>query len=279
MGPGNSIHNKDHKNRRASPIARFALIVIMILAVGFLIFYIIDNPGFLKNFKSSFSSSSEDKGTEEETSPDLITEEAVVGDPDTIQEGEDTVLEDPEETGLKIQETVPSTRASSLWQKIKNFFTRKSSQETTIETYPNTIQVNIYFTNLGNDEKLAPEERNIIAGDPLTAIQNTILELLNGPDKSYHFPVIPAGTKLLGVEVYENLAKIDFSQEFLENSLDSRILDGYIIYSIVNTITEIPDISGVIFLIEGKRIKLFGNIDLSIPASRNAEYIDEQQAS
>ena len=55
-----------------------------------------------------------------------------------------------------------------------------------------------------------------------------------------------------------------------------RILDEYIIYSIVNTITGVPEISGVIFFIEGKRIKLFGNIDLSIPAIRNTEYIDGQ---
>ncbi|GAI36285.1 unnamed protein product [marine sediment metagenome] len=88
--------------------------------------------------------------------------------------------------------------------------------------------------------------------------------------------LLPAGTKLIGVETYENIVKIDLSQEFLENSLDTRILDEYVIYSIVNTLTEIPEIEGVIFYIEGIRIKIYGNVDLSVPAIRNKEYIDEE---
>ena len=107
-------------------------------------------------------------------------------------------------------------------------------------------------------------------------MQNAINELLEGPEKPHYFPVIPAGTELLGAEVNENIAKIDFSQEFLENSLDTRILDEYIIYSIVNTLTEIPQIEGVIFYIEGVRIRMYGNVDLTIPSIRNKEFLEEE---
>ncbi|MCJ7665460.1 MAG: GerMN domain-containing protein, partial [Actinobacteria bacterium] len=65
------------------------------------------------------------------------------------------------------------------------------------------------------------------------------------------------------------------SKEFLENSLDSRILDEYIIYSIVNTVTEIPGINGVLFFLEGKRIKIYGDIDLSIPLIRDPDFLGE----
>lgn len=82
------------------------------------------------------------------------------------------------------------------------------------------------------------EKRTIVAGNPDTAVLNATQELLKGPTKSYHFPAIPVGTKLLGAETYENIAKINLSRKFLENSLDTRILDEYIIYSIVNTLTE-----------------------------------------
>jgi len=44
----------------------------------------------------------------------------------------------------------------------------------------------------------------------------------------------------------------------------------------VNTLTEIPEIEGVIFYIEGVRIRVYGNVDLSIPAIRNKEYIKEE---
>lgn len=143
-------------------------------------------------------------------------------------------------------------------------------------TYPSSLNINFYFSALGEEKKLASEKRTINAGSPAIAAQNAILELLKGPAKPHHFSVIPAGTKLLGVEVNENIAKVDFSQEFLENSLDTSILDEYVIYSIVNTLTEIPDIEGVIFYIEGIRIKVYGNVDLSIPAIRNKDFIEEE---
>ncbi len=277
MRPGNSIHKKENKSRRTSPAARFALIVMLILAVGFLIFYIIDNPGFLGNLKSGLEGSPEGGEAEVETSSDIITEEDAENGPDTSLEEEDIIQEDPgdEIIGSDGQES-PSQEDISFWQKIINFFTGRSPEEDPVESYPASIPINIYFSGLGDDEKLVHEERVVIAGDPVTAVRNAVQELLKGPDRSYHFPVIPAGTKLLGVEVYENLAKIDLSQEFLENSLDTRILDEYIIYSIVNTLTEIPEINGIIFFIDGKRVKLFGSIDLSIPAIRDTGYIEEK---
>jgi len=108
-------------------------------------------------------------------------------------------------------------------------------------------------------------------------VENAVKELLKGPIKTFHYPVVPPGTELISVEIYENIAKIDFSQEFLENSLETGILDEYVIYTLVNTVTQIPGIEGVIFLIEGKRIKIYGNVDLSIPAIMNEKYLNIQE--
>jgi spore germination protein GerM len=162
----------------------------------------------------------------------------------------------------------------SFWQKIIDFFKSKIAEQSN-KSFPDKININFYFGNLGEDSKFIAEKRTINAGDPKTAVTNAVKELLKGPSKTYHFPVIPAGTKLLSVEIYENLAKINLSQEFLNNSLTSGILDEYVVYTIVNTVTEIPGVEGVIFLIDGKIIKLYGGVDLSIPAIRNEKYLDE----
>lgn len=166
---------------------------------------------------------------------------------------------------------------NSLWHSIKinirEFLEKIKGRGSQDKAFPDKLTINFYFCSLGEDSKLVGEKRTILAGDVITAVSNAMNELLKGPTRSYHFPVIPAGTKILGVEVYENVAKIDLSQEFLENSLDTRILDEYIIYSIVNTLTEIPEIDGVIFYIDGKRINVYGNIDLSIPIIRNEGFI------
>jgi spore germination protein GerM len=165
----------------------------------------------------------------------------------------------------------------SWWQRVLEFFRKRGEAADTGDAYPSRLTVNIYFAATGEEKILASEERTVVAGNPGNALNSAMIEILKGPSKSYHFPVIPAGTELLGAKAYEGVAEIDLSNEFLENSLDSRILDDYIIYSIVNTVTEIRDINGVIFFIEGKRIKMYGNIDLSIPLIRNTELLIEDE--
>ncbi len=128
----------------------------------------------------------------------------------------------------------------------------------------------------GEDKKFISEKRTITAGNRQAAATNAMQEILQGPSKTYYYAVIPGGTKLLGVEVQENIVKVNLSEEFFKDSLDSRILDEYIIYSIVNTLTEVPGIEGVVFYIDGKKIKVYGNVDLSIPAVRNEEYLEEE---
>ncbi|GEM_PF-1361875 len=161
-----------------------------------------------------------------------------------------------------------------LFQKIFAFL--KIGMEKEAKNFPSKLEIKVYFASLGNEEKFSYEKRTIIAGDPETALKSAIKELLKGPLKSFNYPVIPPKTKLLSVEIYENFAKINFSKEFLENSLESSILDEYVIYTIVNTVTQIPGVDGVIFFIDGKRIKLYGTVDLSIPAIREEKYLDKE---
>lgn len=237
------------KKKGSNPILKFTIIIIFLAIAGFLIFYTIDNPGF---WKDQFSPILDGEEGEETTS--------------SPQDAEAESEESPED----------DSGGLSIWQKIIGFFRRDGSSEEEGESYPGEMELNFYFSSLEEDKKLVSEKRTITAGDAETAVRNAVEELLKGPEKSYHFPVIPAGTELLDVEVNKNIAEIDLSQDFLEESLDSRILDEYVIYSIVNTLTEIPEIDGVIFYIEGIRIKVYGDIDLSIPAIRNKEYLEEQ---
>lgn len=277
-----NIRNKQAKKRkkRPSPILRFTFIIILFVAAGFIIFYNIDNPDFVKNKFSSLLNDSESELTVSdlpETDTDQLSssvEEFVTGGDSVVNEKEIEV--DVEATAGDSSEDNQTESGLSLWQKIRNFFTNQKSEKENESSYPNRLEVNFYFSGLGEEKKLVSEKRTIFAGSPDIAAKNAVQELLKGPTKSYHFPLIPAGTKLIGVETYENIVKIDLSQEFLENSLDTRILDEYVIYSIVNTLTEIPEIEGVIFYIEGIRIKIYGNVDLSVPAIRNKEYIDEE---
>lgn len=317
----NSEYRQSNKKGKGlSPILKFALILILLFVVGFFVFYIIDNPDFLKEKIASVRGGDEgderiSAGSEDSRIQSVVTEnEESLADINRVENGaesetesigeseaaytlenetentvldesasgegvSDTIIDSGENDNESNDENEDSNNAggsTSLWQKIINFITRRGDNGKEEDTYPSRLEINFYFSGLGEEKKLVSEKRTINAGSPDIAVQNAITELLKGPLKPHYFPVIPAGTELLGAEVSENIAKIDFSQEFLENSLDTRILDEYIIYSIVNTLTEIPEIEGVVFYIEGVRIRMYGNVDLSIPSIRNNDFIEEE---
>jgi len=254
--------NKRPKKRGClAPVARFTLFVIFIFAIGFLIFYCIDNPDFIPSIKSRFSSSSPESQVLAAT--ESMAEEQTV-----------MALEVPQMEEAQ-QEASPEESKSFL-EVIKGVFTGKGQEEEGPEL-PARLNINLYYAALGEDKILEAEKRTIVAGNKESALINATKELLKGPTKPYLFPVIPGGTSLIDTEVFENLAKINLSQEFLDNSLDTRTLDDLVIYSIVNTVTEIPGIDGVIFYIEGKRIKVYGSIDLSLPAIRKEELISREE--
>lgn len=243
----------NRKKNRRNPLVRFTVIVFFLVLIGFFIFYAIDNPGFLDNIFSRENSNAVGPALKEETGEIIV----------------ETETEDAEGT--------VSANGVSLWQRIITFFTSRFNPNEDVTNYPSRITINIYFAKTGEERILVPEERSIVAGNPGNALKGAMDELLRGPIQSYHFPVIPAGTRLLGSRFVDGVAEIDLSQEFLDNALDTRILDEFIIYSIVNTVTEIPEINGVVFFIEGRRIKTFGNIDLSIPLIRNLELLKEEE--
>ncbi len=242
--------SKNRNKKRKNPLVRITVFIIFILTIGFFIFYAIDNPGFIQGIFGR----QQENGTEENVS---------------------TVLEDsgPEEYSVSEVQGGPAG-TESLWQRIMAFFREKFNDPVEEPSYPHRITLNIYFAQTGEEKILAAEERTVIAGSPGNAIKGAMEELLKGPLQDYHYPVIPAGTELLGSRAADGVAEIDLSREFLDNALDSRILDEYIIYSIVNTVTGIPDIRGVIFFMEGKRITAYGNIDLSIPLIRDPDLLE-----
>lgn len=268
MKPGDELLKK--KKKRPSRFVRFIFVMIFIIAIVSLIFYSVDNPGFITSIKDKIVAF---YTSDESTATDLSTFESGQAGSESISTSAESSSESVSSItpGDTVIENPTNNKFLLLWQKIISFFIKRAGQD--VDKFPDKLKIKVYFAGIGQQQEFVFEERTIFAGDPKIAVTNAVKELINGPSKSYHFPVIPPGTKLLGVDIYENFAKINFSQDFLQNSLESGILDEYVIYTIVNTVTEIPEIEGVIFLIEGIRIKLYGQVDLSIPAIRNEKYL------
>jgi hypothetical protein len=251
------------RKKRTKRRIKFILALVIILTVIILFFYFLENPERLNNIKAKILSlySSETA----ETSPDT---ENIASIEDMGVKSEVTTSSTPGLSDKEITDNKPV-----FLQKILDFFSKRMGVHE--DELPSQLNIKLYFASLGEENKFVFEEIEINADSKKIAVESIMKELLNGPKKPFHYPVIPAGTNVLDIEIYENLAKINLSQEFLENSLDSGILDEYVIYTIVNTVTQVPGIDGVVFFIDGRRIKTYGEVDLSIPAIENEKFIEE----
>ncbi len=239
-----SPYKRPKKRSRFSVFLRFLFLLVLVFFAGFFTFYAIDHNLFSRQIG-----------------------EISVGEMDVFFDKQASAQTATEDTGVSGPDSEPFY--TKLLSSIKEAITGDQEQE----AYPKRIQMDFYFAVLGQDYLLGSEERTIAAGSVQNAAISALHELFKGPNSTFYFPVIPPGTSLLDVEIYENFIRINLSQEFLSNSLDSRVLDGLIIYSIVNTLTQIPGIDGVLFLIEGKSIREYGNIDLSLPLIKDESYL------
>ena len=106
------------------------------------------------------------------------------------------------------------------------------------------------------DQGASPEER----------VAALVAELVSGPLGS-HAPTLPPNTRLLGVRLEGEVAKVDFGAEFKEGIPGGSSAEVAAVYSVVDTVAaNVPQVKGVQFLIEGAPVsELKGHLDLSAP--------------
>ena len=89
--------------------------------------------------------------------------------------------------------------------------------------------------------------------DLIKSPYNTLVELLiSGPKNDKLKVVIPENTKLLNASLDKECLTLDFSSEILNYNKDDSMLKNNLIYSIVNTVTELNEVNKVKFLVNGQ---------------------------
>ena len=115
---------------------------------------------------------------------------------------------------------------------------------------------------------LSEEWRTVKITDTAPIAEYLIAELIKGPQKEGLSRVISPETKLISVEVTEGVAYVNMTASFAEKNKGDSKKEWTAVYSVVNTLLDLPEINGVQFLIEGKKEKGMETIDLSILFAR-----------
>lgn len=133
------------------------------------------------------------------------------------------------------------------------------------------IEVNLYFSD-SQAMYLVPEKRKIQQTPSLA--RQVVIELIKGPENSTFYPTIPEGTQINEAYIADDIVYIDLSEEIFKNHPGGSSGELMTVYSIVNTLTEIPLIRGVQILVEGNETNsLVGHIDISMPLLRDESWI------
>lgn len=132
--------------------------------------------------------------------------------------------------------------------------------------------VTLYFADeMG--EKLVACRRRVPLVD--NSVEKTIVTyLVAGPESDDMYRTIPAGTKVLSVETKEGICFVNFSGEFVSKFDGGSAAATMAIYSVVNSLTELPDIDKVQFLVDSAKIDTFGDYFFSDPFERDESLID-----
>ena len=130
----------------------------------------------------------------------------------------------------------------------------------------------LYFGNKKGD-RLVKEKVNVRYNSNTSREKALIEQLIKGPDSDNETAVIPAGTKVLGVSVKDNICYVNLDDGFMDTT---NVLNAEIpVYAIVNSVIDGSSISRVQILVNGQTdIQYMGKVDLSKPLSRNPNIVE-----
>ena len=105
--------------------------------------------------------------------------------------------------------------------------------------------------------------------------ESSIKELIAGPKNEELSATLPSDIQLLGIEVSDGLAEVDFNQDLIRFHSGGSTGERMTVYSIVNTLAQFEEIQRVQILIEGEiKETLVGHLDISQPIEYNKRIVD-----
>ena len=85
--------------------------------------------------------------------------------------------------------------------------------------------------------------QNVVYESSYSIEKDVINRLIQGPFEDGYFRTLPANLQVISISVKDKICYVNFDSSFLTDALS---IDGnLIVYSIVNSLTELPDVQRV----------------------------------
>ncbi len=142
---------------------------------------------------------------------------------------------------------------------------------TELNSYEKTTLTLYFATEKGTE--LRPEKNTEVHNTNIPVERLVMQELIKGPDQSGLFPTLPPETKLNSISVKDKICYV--SLDSLASDSPSNVSEEVELYSIVNSLTELPGISRVQIAINGDSDRMLRQtMDLSVIYEKNTEIVE-----
>ena len=182
-------------------------------------------------------------------------------------------IEEVSFVGIRVMgEALKDSKGSSIGLMNENTFLDNMGSE---ENATKIVNLNLYFANKIGDKLI--NQSTVIEYNANVALEKVVVEqLIAGPSETGYYPTIPKDTKLMSITTKDGVCYVNLDTGFTSQGYD--VLGTVTIYSIVNSLTELPDISGVQILVNGETsITYKDNISLETTFQMNPEMIEKRK--
>lgn len=173
--------------------------------------------------------------------------------------------------GIRVAgEAIKDSKGSTIGLMNENTFLDNMGSE---ENATKIVNLNLYFANKNGDK--LKNQSCVIEYNANVAVEKVVVEqLIAGPTEEGFYPTIPQDTKVMSVTTKDGVCYVNLDTGFTSQGYD--VLGTVTIYSIVNSLTELPGITSVQILVNGEtNINYKDNISLETTFQKNPEIIEK----
>lgn len=133
--------------------------------------------------------------------------------------------------------------------------------------------LNLYFANKKGDK--LKNQSFVVEYNANVAVEKVVVEqLIAGPSEEGFYATIPKDTKVMSVTTKDGVCYVNLDTGFTAQGYD--VLGTVTIYSIVNSLTDLPGITSVQILVNGEtNINYKDNISLETTFQKNPEIVEK----
>lgn len=134
----------------------------------------------------------------------------------------------------------------------------------------------LYYANASGE--MLKDYRKVVEISNNTSLARVVVEsLIAGPQGEGYVPTISSETTIRNISVKDGICYVDLSEEFYDTN--NQLRNDIIVYSVVNSLVELPTVSKVQFLNNGEKQQFFREtLPFDGIFERNLDLIEQEES-